>query len=519
MKTSLLSAVTALFGLAAGWWIAGSRDSGAPADSGEREVAYWVAPMDSSFRRDAPGKSPMGMALVPVYEDEQGAMAEAPGTVRIPPQVQQNLGVRTDTATREHLSPRLQTVGLVGLDEQYMQQQHSRLSGWVQRTWVKAVGDRVRAGQPLLGLYSPELVTAQRELVAAVESGNRILLEATRERLRNLGIPREQIERVEASGEVSDTLTLYAEASGYVDTLGIREGMYITPATALISVGPLSTVWVEGQVFPREGQQVQEGAGVEVTADIDPARRWQGRILQVLPGLDEQTRTLTVRVAVDNPDQLLRPGMFVGLQLDGPEVEALTVPRAALIRTGTMDRVVMALGGGNFRSVRVRAGREFGDRIEILQGLQSGDRVVTSAQFLIDSESSVSADLERIAQPSDSLQPWVTAQVLSMPDDNHYARLQHGAVLEWNWTPMTMGFFVAQTARPVLRQALETGGNVMVQLRRRDDGKYEVISARSGDGAGSPAPSADDPMMGTSISGDPGTMQEHRDGNHMGGQQ
>ncbi|SDK41137.1 efflux RND transporter periplasmic adaptor subunit [Microbulbifer yueqingensis] len=521
MRNILLTTVAALAGLGAGWWLSADRggaDAGAGA-SAERKILYWVAPMDSSYRRDGPGKSPMGMDLVPVYEGEE--KEQQPGTVNISSQVQNNLGVRTAAAELGEVATGVRAVGLVRLDEQQVQHQHSRLSGWVQKTWVKAVGDRVRKGQSLLELYSPELVKAQSELAAAVKSGNRTLVSATRERLQSLGIPNDQIRRVETTGEVRETITLYAEASGYVNKLGIREGMYITPANALVSVGPLDTVWVEGDIFPREGQQVREGGSAEISADIAPDRRWDGRILQVLPNLDEQTRTLTVRVEVDNPDQVLRPGMFVQLELDGPAQEALTVPRSALIRTGKMDRVVLAEGDGNFRSVRVRAGREFGDRVEILEGLQAGEEVVTSAQFLIDSESSISADLERIEQPAETLTPWAHARVLSMPDDNHYARLEHGPVAEWDWPSMVMGFYVADSAGEALRRAMESDREVMVQLRQREDEKYEVIAVRAhgqdqGESLELPAPRQEAPSPGGSHEGHGGHNGGHDSDAHAG---
>ncbi|QKX16729.1 efflux RND transporter periplasmic adaptor subunit [Microbulbifer sp. YPW1] len=465
-------------------------DDTAPSASGEKKILYWVAPMDPNYRRDGPGKSPMGMDLVPVYEGEEGEAK--PGTVSIAPQVENNLGVRTAVAEKGPVQIEVDTVGLVQLDEDKLHHVHTRLSGWVHKSWVKAVGDRVRNGQPLVAIYSPELVKAQSELVAALESGNRTLIEATRERLDSLGVPAEQVRALVKSRKVSQTITLYSPTDGYVNEFAARDGMYITPATTLMSIGPLDTVWVEGELFPKQGAQVQVGDTATLHGEFAPGRSWTGELVHILPDLDPKTRTLRVRVLVDNADKSLRPGMFVRLQLEGPKVDTLTVPRSALIRTGDMDRLVIAEGGGRYRSVRVRVGRELGKRVEILAGIEPGTEVVTSAQFLLDSESSISADLQRIegegaANSSEKSvkaeTAWAEATVLSMPDDNHYARLEHGPVPEWDWPGMVMGFHVAEAAQQALREALESGAPLRVQMRQRDDGKYEVIATRAVAGA------------------------------------
>ncbi|MFI2811144.1 MULTISPECIES: efflux RND transporter periplasmic adaptor subunit [Microbulbifer] len=475
IKASILVATAAIVGVMLGWWLSGNGDGSGMDDgaSGERKILYWVAPMDPNYRRDGPGKSPMGMDLIPVYEGEEPG--DAPGTVTISPAVENNLGVRTATVERGPVSAPLRTVGIVRLDQDRIRHQHTRLSGWVQKSWVTAEGDRVEKGQPLVEIYSPELVKVQREFLAALGSGNRALIEAARERMHSLGIPAREVQRVERDRRASEKVTLYADASGYVETLGVRSGMYITPEKALVSVGPLDTVWVEGEVFPRQGYAVERGDKVTVRGDFAPGRIWLGQVSKILPQVDEPMRTLTLRVQVKNPDQTLRPGMFVRLELDGRTATALTIPREALIRTGRMERVVLAEGDGRFRSVRVRSGHEFGDRVQILEGLQAGDRVVTSAQFLIDSESSVSADLGRM---DTSDRPWVGARVLSMPDDNHYARLDHEPVPAWDWPAMVMGFYVAEEAGDDLRRAMESDERIEVQIRERADGKYEVLAVR-----------------------------------------
>ncbi|WP_078083183.1 efflux RND transporter periplasmic adaptor subunit [Microbulbifer mangrovi] len=481
----VLAIIALVVGILVGRGLSGGDDT-AQGGSGEKKILYWVAPMDPNYRRDGPGKSPMGMDLVPVYEGEEGEAK--PGTVSISSQVENNLGVRTAVAEKGPVAIEVDTVGLVQLDEDKLHHVHTRLSGWVHKSWVKAVGDRVRKGQPLVAIYSPELVKAQSELVAALQSGNRTLIEATRERLESLGVPAEQLRALDKSRQVSQTITLYSPTDGYVNEFAARDGMYITPATTLMSIGPLDTVWVEGELFPKQGAQVKVGDTATLQGEFAPGRSWTGKLVHILPDLDPSTRTLRVRVLVDNADKALRPGMFVRLQLGGQKVDTLTVPRSALIRTGEMDRLVIAEGGGRYRSVRVRVGRELGKRVEILAGLEPGTEVVTSAQFLLDSESSISADLQRIEGEGDSKSgkksvkadtAWAEATVLSMPDDNHYARLEHGPVPEWDWPGMVMGFHVAEAAQQALRDALESGAPLRVQMRQRDDGKYEVIAARA----------------------------------------
>ncbi|WP_299593908.1 efflux RND transporter periplasmic adaptor subunit [uncultured Microbulbifer sp.] len=486
-----------LLALVAGVLLGSGLGDGATKQAGSgKAILYWVAPMDPNYRRNGPGKSPMGMDLIPVYAGDE--KSEPAGTVTISPQVENNLGVRTATAQQGPVATEINAVGLVQLDEDKLHHVHTRLSGWVHKTWVKAVGDRVEKGQPLLEIYSPELVKAQSELVAALASGNRTLIQATRERLNSLGIPAAHIQRLEETREVSQTITLRAHGGGYVNALGARDGMYITPSTNLMGIGPLDTVWVEAELFPKQAGlikdgQVQSGQSISIHSDFAPDRQWHGERAQWLPDLDPKTRTLRLRIAVDNPDKSLRPGMFVRLKIPGASVNALTVPRSALIRTGEMDRLVIAEGDGRFRSLRVRAGRELGDRVEILEGLKPGAEVVTSAQFLLDSESSISADLTRIhgkkTVPNDNTvlrgeALWVEARVLSMPDDNHYARLQHAPLPQWDWPAMTMGFYVADGAQAGLRSALENDAPVMVQLRQRADGKYEVIAMRGETGDG-----------------------------------
>jgi Cu(I)/Ag(I) efflux system membrane fusion protein len=376
------------------WSIQGGEREAAGSEAG-REPLYWVAPMDSDYRRDRPGKSPMGMDLIPVYAGG-GEVAPA-GTVQIDPAVVNNLGVRTAAVTRQAWQSEIQTVGYVRYDEDRLVHIHPRVSGWVERLYVKAAGDPVADGQPLYELYSPELVNAQEELLLALKRDNRQLVTAATARLRALQLSDEFIDRLRRREQAVQTVTFHAVQGGVVDQLAIREGFYVKPGTTMMSIGQLDEVWVEAEVFERQVAEVRAGLPVTMRLDYLPGRSWEGRVDYVYPDLDPELRTVRVRLRFANPDGLLRPNMFAQVTIHGePKPGALVVPKEALIRTGRQDRVVLALDGGRFRSVAVRPGRIGEEAVEILSGLSEGDQVVTSAQFLIDSESSKTADFQRL---------------------------------------------------------------------------------------------------------------------------
>lgn len=365
-----------------------------PADAAEREILYWVAPMDPNFRRDQPGTSPMGMDLVPVYADEVDA---TPGTVKIDPTVVNNLGVRTALAEQGPLSRRIETVGYVNFDEETLQHVHTRVDGWIEKLAVTATGDPVEKGELLFELYSPTLVNAQQEYLTAVRSNNQVLLEASRDRLTALGVTDSEIARLRENREASQRVRVYAASDGVIAHLGVREGIFITPATEVMSVARLDQVWVHAEVFERQSAWVRPGQTAVVELDYLPGKTWRGTVDYVYPELDPATRTLRVRIRFDNEGEMLRPNMFARVTLLGDATEPVVhVPREALIRGGSIDRVVVALGEGRFRSRAVSVGIESGDRVAILDGLSAGDRVVTSGQFLIDSESNIGAALGRM---------------------------------------------------------------------------------------------------------------------------
>ena len=398
MTTRIKVTVALMVGLAAGiglarYVLAPDTDGNVGQAAGEPEILYWVAPMDSSYRRDGPGKSPMGMDLVPVYADD----AAAPGDiVSIDPAIVQNLGVKTAPAERSRLHRLVETVARVGYDEETIHHVHTRVDGWVERLVVKAAGDSVADGQLLFELYSPTLVNAQQEYLAALRGNSPVLLEASRERLEALGVTADEIRQLESSRTVRRRVSFFAPSDGVVVMLGVREGMYVTPATDAMAIANLDSVWVIAEVLERQAGWVASGQAATVRLDYLPGETFAGIVDYVYPELDPVTRTLRVRLRFDNPRRVFRPHMYASVTIAGLPIDNLVhVPRRALIRGGNGDRVVLALGEGRFRPVPVEAGIESGDRIAILRGVEAGDVVVVSAQFLIDSEASTASALSR----------------------------------------------------------------------------------------------------------------------------
>ena len=368
------------------------------ANAVDREVLYWVAPMDPNYRRDDAGKSPMGMDLVPVYADEVDGQ---PGVVAIDATIINNLGVRTARAQRGQLSRLIETVGYVSYDEDTLQHVHTRVEGWIEKLATKATGDPVEKGQLLFELYSPTLVNAQEEYLIALRSTNKLLLNASKKRLTALGVTGSEIARLDKERTVRQRVRVYANSDGVIAHLGVREGIYVTPATEIMSVAKLDRVWVLAEVFERQAAWVKPGQSAMVELDYLPGEMWHGIVDYVYPELDPKTRTLKVRLRFDNAAQTLRPNMFARVTIQGDGFgEVVHVPREALIRGGSVNRVVLALGEGRFKAQPVKIGIESGDRVAIRKGIAAGELVVISGQFLIDSESNIETALSRMQDDS-----------------------------------------------------------------------------------------------------------------------
>ena len=437
------------------------------AESKQREILYWVAPMDPNFRRDKPGKSPMGMDLVPVYADNSSPSA---GTVEIDSNVIQNFGVRSESVTYGRLDREIETVGYVEYDENALQHIHTRVDGWIEKLSVKAEGDPVSKDETLFELYSRTLVNAQQEYLLAKESAQGPLIAASQERLVSLGMTAPEILELDRSQTVNQRVKVVAHTDGVVAMLGIREGVYVTPATHVMSIADLERVWILAEVMERHADAIKIGQEVVFEVDSKPGRKFEGQVEYIYPEMDPRTRSLKVRIGYSVQDDVFRPNMFarVSIIVQG-ESDVIHVPTSAVIRGGSSDRVVVDLGNGRFKSTPVVAGYDSGNSTEILRGLETTDRVVTSGQFLIDSESNIDTALARFEDRSSeaSKRENVDAEVLGMNPNDGTIRVKHGPIDTWGWRAMTMELSVADEA---LLQQVAVGDLVRLEIEKTPEG-------------------------------------------------
>ncbi|WP_038889705.1 efflux RND transporter periplasmic adaptor subunit [Vibrio campbellii] len=486
MKTFKIATIALIVGGALGFganhFITGSAHDmsamGGESAASSNDPLYWVAPMDPNYKRDKPGKSPMGMDLIPVYAEDLSGEKSAPGTITIDPSVENNLGVKTAKVTLEKLSPRIETVGYIAFDESHLWQTNVRVAGWVEKLYINAVGEKVKKGDVLFTLYSPELVKAQEELLNAYRTGRQGLVKGATERLVTLGVDRAQIKSITRSGKASQTIEIKAPADGVIASLNVREGGYLSPAQAVISAGPLDNVWVDAEVFERQAHWMKAGSQATMTLDAIPGNEWQGVVDYVYPILDPKTRTLRVRLKFPNPNGELKPNMFANIALQPVTDDAvLTIPKSSVIRSGGMTRVVLAEGDGKYRSARIEVGREAGEQIEVLQGLKQDDKIVTSAHFMLDSESSQSADLSRIngVEP-EAETAWAKGEITDVMKDHRMLTINHQPVPEWDWPGMVMNFTFADG---VDMGDLKKGQVIEFEMQKTESGQYQIIDYKA----------------------------------------
>lgn len=357
------------------------------------EVTY-VCPMHPQIINDKPGNCPIcGMELVKRSAGDVSAGGTG-SAISIAPEVVQNMGVRTEAARRETLWKYIKAVGYVGYNEDRLFHVHVRTTGWVERLYVHAQGERVEKDQPLAEYYSPDIVNAQEELLLAARGG---LLPSAKDRLRLMNVPQTVIDEVLRTGKSKKLVPLLAPADGVVGMLNVRHGMYLTPDLELFSIADLSEVWVKVNVFDHQLSWVKTGRPAEIRLTALPGKVFEGEVDYIYPELDPVTRTLQVRLKFQNPEGLLQPNMFADVVIyGGPKNDVLSVSREAVIFSGQQERVIKALGGGRYQAAVVTTGMQTPERIEILEGLQEGDNVVTSAQFLIDSEAGLRSSFKRM---------------------------------------------------------------------------------------------------------------------------
>lgn len=376
-------------------------------ESGDRKVAYWYDPMHPSYRSDKPGIAPdCGMKLVPKYEDELEAMQKmAPGTVQLSAEKQQLIGVRTGQARRDRLTRTLRTTGAIEVDETLLSHVHTKVDGWVEKVYGDFVGKLIRRGQPLFTLYSPELVSTQEEYLIArrgqaslqqshyanVSEGADLLLRSARERLRLWDISEEQVERLEQTGEVQRTLMIRAPVSGYVLQRDIFPETYVKPDKTLYTIADLSRVWVHVDLYEFEAPYVRTGQPATMQLSYYPGKTFRGRVSYVYPTVDPKTRTVRVRLEFRNPNLELKPEMFADVDLKIDYGTHIVIPSEAVLDSGLRQIVFVVHDGGLFEPRQVELGPKFDGRVAILRGLEESDTIVTSGNFLIDSESKLTA--------------------------------------------------------------------------------------------------------------------------------
>jgi Cu(I)/Ag(I) efflux system membrane fusion protein len=353
--------------------------------------------MQPSQHFDKPGKSPyMDMQLIPKYAEESEG-SEGAG-LQIDPRVVQNLGVRTTEVKRGPLSKSLEAVGTLGFNQRDVAVIQARTNGFVTRMYARAPGDVIPRAAPIVDLLVPEWAAAQTEFLVLLKSGDRDLTDAARQRLVLLGMPSELIRHIETTHESNTTVTVRSPLAGAIETLDVREGMAVSAGATLAKIDGLATVWVEAAIPEARGSLAQLGKSVEVQLTAYPGRNFKGRVVAVLPQASLETRTVRVRIELANPDGRLRPGMFAQVRLDqGENVPVLYTASEAVIRTGTRTVVIVADEQGHFIPTEVQVGGDVEGNTVILRGLTEGQRVVSSGQFLIDSEASLKGVLARLA--------------------------------------------------------------------------------------------------------------------------
>lgn len=383
-------------GLAAGWALATHPAPGhIDTDVSARPVLYWFDPMKPDAHFDKPGKSPfMDMQLVPRYADADAAGASA--TVRIDPALLQNTGVKLGKVTRGTLAQGLEVGGTIAFNDHDVAVVQARAGGIVERVYPLAVGDVIAAGAPLAEVRTPEWLAAQNEYLALRHDAE--LGPAAAARLQQLGMSAAQVQRLQHSGLAQDVMTVTAPRGGMVAELSVRQGMLLRTGAPLARINGLSSVWVEADVPQAQAAVVQLGAPIRVTLAAWPDAPLKGKVTALIPALDQGTRTLRVRAEIPNPQGRLRPGMFARVALEQPAAQpGLQVPSASVIATGQRQIVIVSDGAGHFTPAEVKTGREHDGQTEIISGLQAGEQVVISGQFLIDSEASLKGVLARMS--------------------------------------------------------------------------------------------------------------------------
>lgn len=465
-------------GAGAGHWLA-VRAPGRPAGettaalssagtSEGRKVLYWYDPMQPQQHFDKPGKSPfMDMPLVPKYGDDAGQEAG----VRIDSALIQNTGIRTAEVSRGRLEESVEASGTLTYNDRDVTVVQARTGGIVERVYSRAPNDVVEEGAPLADVRVPEWYGAQTEFLALRRAADPALVSAARDRLIQLGMSAALVAELERTGIPQPVLTIRFGNGGVLQELGVREGMTVMPGNTLAKVNGLSTVWLEAEVPEAQSAGIAVGAAVSAVFAAWPGRQYSGRVTALLPEVNRDARTVRVRAELSNAERTLRPGMFARVSIGSPAAqEALLVPSEAVISTGTRNVVIVPEGEGRFRPVNVRIGRQSDGKTEVLDGLRLGEKVVTSGQFLIDSEASLKGVLARMEEGSShashAAAALFDAQGTIRELKGSEISIAHGPIPALKWGAMTMQFKLEDSG---LATGFKTGDFVRFTFQHRGD--------------------------------------------------
>ena len=477
-QQALLVSLALLIGLAggtAGYLFAGGNGERTSQESG-RKILYWYDPMLPDERYPGPGKSSMGMELIPKYADE----GEGDG-IRVSSAMAQNLGIRVIKAEIRDIAPSVPAVGRVELDERLIAEVQTLTPGFVETLAVRAEGEPVGRGRQIATVYSPELLGAQQEYAAlrkikesAITPG---LRQAARRRLSLLGLPEGAIQRLDRGGAPQRTYAVFAPASGVVSKIGAREGAQVTPGQSIVTIAGLSRVLVIAEVPEASLGDIRVGLPVRVSFNALPGQVREGRIDYIFPSLDPQSRTARVRVTLDNPGGRLRQGMFANVQIMGTGGTALVVPSEAVIDTGRR-KIVVVKRNETFIPAEVQAGRDAGEWTQILSGLSRGEEVVASGQFLIDSEASIAGVMARLNRDAPGGREaaehpaQVQGKIVTMDTRRGQITVDHGPIPAMNWPAMTMAFHVKD---PSVLRGFKRGDQVALTINPKPHGNAYMI--------------------------------------------
>ena len=402
--------IALVLGGAGGYWMAGFWGGGGMVPDAVDETAvdepgvlFYRNPMNPAITSPVPAQDEMGMDYIPVYAEESGGGdGEPAGTVRIDPVTVHNIGVRTAMAEQRSLSRHIRSVGRVAFDEERLSRLHPKTEGWIEELYIDKTGEQIGKDAILLNIYSPQLVTSQQEYLLAlnnldvlgespyeeIRQGARDLVSSARERLELLDVPEHQIRELERSRRIKKHLHIHSPFDGVIINIGAREGQYVTPATELYKIADLSRVWVFADVYENEVAWIQAGDPVDMKLAAMPGKVFSGRVGYIYPYAEAKTRTIKLRLESDNPDLLLKPDMFADITIHAQrKVDAVVIPAEAVVRSGEREQVFVVREPGKFEPRDVRLGVSAKGMVQVLEGVSAGERVVTSSQFLIDSES------------------------------------------------------------------------------------------------------------------------------------